>query len=73
MSWMECAMCGLQGEKREDDVWNTKKAIEEFLTLTPECKNEATVEVCDDCFKVYREWLSKQTDEDKRRMRGNIQ
>ena len=73
MSEFTCALCQNIYTKKNDDEWNDKKAAEEFLELTPECRNDATAIICDDCFVVYKEWLANQTDEDKRKMREDCQ
>jgi hypothetical protein len=71
MAEITCVGCGITGPMRNDEEWNQKTMAEEFLTLTPECKNDATDIVCDACFQVYKVWLSQQTEDDKRKMRDD--
>ena len=69
MAEFTCWKCKITYEKINDEEWNALKAAEEFLTLYPQCKNDATNVVCDPCNEEFKKWFANLTDEDKKRMR----
>lgn len=69
MSEFTCCNCKVSYKKINSEDWNEFKAAEELLTLYPECKNDATESICDDCNVLFREWFSKLTDKEKESMR----
>ena len=71
MSEYTCFKCQETFKKINDENWNDFKAAEEMLRLYPESKNDATDILCDDCNEEFKEWFSKQTDEQKKWMREN--
>lgn len=69
MSEFTCFNCKLTYKKINDDNWNEFKAAKELLELYPECKNDATESLCDDCNELFRKWFLTLTDEEKKIMR----
>ncbi len=72
MSEFTCEVCKKTYPKRNDDEWSDFKAAEEFLTLTPECKNNPTSIVCEPCFQEWKKWFDTLTEDYKRKMREDF-
>jgi len=72
MSEFTCYNCKITFDKKNNDEWNDFKAAEEFLTLYPECKNDPTDVLCDDCNEKFKEWFSKLSDDEKKKMRDDF-
>jgi hypothetical protein len=69
----ECSLCHGVFNKLNNEDWNSFKSAEEFLMLYPECKNDRTDIVCDDCYKEFKKWFATLTEEDKRKIREKFE
>lgn len=69
MSEFTCCKCLQTYGKHNNEEWNSFKAAEEFLTLYPEAKNDATDVLCDYCNEEFKIWFSTLTDKQKKQMR----
>ncbi len=72
MSEFTCSKCLHTFNKTRDGSWDDKKAAEEFLTNHPECKNDPTEILCDDCHILFLEWFATLTEEQKKKMRQDF-
>lgn len=70
MSEFTCSICNKTYPKDNNDEWNDFKAAEEMLDIMPEAKNDPTDIVCDPCYKSFRKWFDKLSDEEKINMRN---
>lgn len=61
---LNCAMCG----KHYHTYSTASEMTKEMLEITPEAKNDKTVEICDPCFKIYKIWIDSMTPEERLRM-----
>ena len=68
MSEFTCSHCLKTYEK----TWSDYEASEEFLELYPECKNDPTGILCDDCNKKFKKWFSTLTTEEKKKIRERV-
>lgn len=69
MSEYTCCKCNIVYRKPNNEKWNDLKAAEELLTLYPECKNDPTGILCNDCNELFKIWFSQFSDEEKKQMR----
>ena len=69
MSEYTCFKCQKTFPKTNNEEWNDFKAAEEFLILHPECKNDTTDILCDDCNELFKQWFSNLLEEQKKEMR----
>jgi len=69
LSEYTCYKCKETYEKINNEEWNDYKAAEELLTLYPECKNDKTEILCDECNKDFLIWFARLTDEEKKKLR----
>lgn len=69
MNHYTCFKCKNIFKKLNNDEWNDYKAVEEFLNLYPECKNDPTDLLCYVCNEEFKKWFSKKTKDEKEKMR----
>lgn len=64
-----CDLCKETYNLIRDDTWNSFKAAEEMLTMSPEAKNDPTGIICDSCHEEFKKWFSTLTEDEKKYMR----
>jgi hypothetical protein len=64
-----CANCKQTFQVNQNEDWNTKEMAREFIELYPECKNDPTDIVCDDCFNKFNKWFATLGEKEKQKMR----
>lgn len=59
--FLNCGLCGVHYHTYSTHYEMAKEQLE----ISPETKNDKTVEICDDCFKIYKNWLDNMTEEER--------
>lgn len=72
MSEFTCYKCKITFKKTRDETWNDFKAAEEFINLYPECKNDPTDILCNDCYDEFKRWFATLTKEEIKKMHDDF-